>query len=94
MNSKVPDERELIKCEDGGSVYYVPRHVFHRILCEAVRDVPFKMVRYKTGAEMYDMSEREFKEIAREAKATYKYRRMVLVRIDLFEKYLECFHEE
>ena len=50
-----------------------------------------KFVRYKTGADMYDMSERQFKEIAKQAGAVYKLNRMVLVDVKKLDEYLECF---
>jgi hypothetical protein len=50
-----------------------------------------KFVRYSEGAEMYGMSEKKFSRMAKEAKATYKLNRMVLVNLDIFDKYLETF---
>lgn len=50
-----------------------------------------KFVRYKEGAEMYSMCQSKFERMAREAKATYKLDKLVLVNTDLFEKYLETF---
>ena len=40
---------------------------------------------------MYDMSERQFKEIAKQAGAVYKLNRMVLVDVKKLDEYLECF---
>ena len=40
---------------------------------------------------MYGMSEKKFSRMAKEAKATYKLNRMVLVNLDIFDKYLETF---
>ena len=37
------------------------------------------------------MSERQFKQIAKDAGAIYKINRMVLVSIELLDRYLECF---
>ncbi|MCI6432555.1 MAG: DUF6462 family protein [Oliverpabstia sp.] len=51
-----------------------------------------KFVRYKEGAEMYSMCQSKFERMAREAKATYKLDKLVLVNTELFEKYLETFH--
>lgn len=50
-----------------------------------------KFVRYKEGAEMYSMCQSKFERMAREAKATYKLDKLVLVNTELFEKYLEIF---
>lgn len=50
-----------------------------------------RFVRYKTGAELYDMSQSSFEDLAEEAGAKYKIGKMVLVNCDLFEEYLETF---
>lgn len=50
-----------------------------------------KFVRYKEGAEMYGMRQSKFERMARDAKATYKLDKLVLVNTELFEKYLETF---
>ena len=49
-------------------------------------------MRYKTGAELYDMSQSSFEDLAEEAGAKYKIGKMVLVNCDILEKYLETFH--
>ncbi len=50
-----------------------------------------RFVRYKTGAELYDMSQSSFEDLAEEAGAKYKVGKMVLVNCDIFEEYLEAF---
>ena len=50
-----------------------------------------KFVRYKEGAEMYSMCQSKFERMAKDAKATYKLDKLVLVNTELFEKYLETF---
>ncbi len=52
-----------------------------------------KFVRYEEGAKKYSMGLSKFQEMAREAKATYKVDKIVLVNCDVFEKYLETFRE-
>lgn len=52
-----------------------------------------KFVRYEEGARKYSMGLSKFQAMAREAKATYKVDKLVLVNCDLFEKYLETFRE-
>jgi hypothetical protein len=84
------ESRDLIRCEDGNKVYWIPRTTFARMVME-VKLPGTKFVRYRTGAEMYDMSERQFKELAKDAGAVYKINRMVLVNVELFDRYLECF---
>lgn len=51
-------------------------------------------VRYKEGAEMYSMCQSKFEKLAKDAKATYKVNKLVLVNCELFEKYLESFRIE
>lgn len=50
-----------------------------------------RFVRYKTGAELYDMSQSSFEHLAEEAGAKYKIGKMVLVNCEIFEEYLETF---
>ena len=52
-----------------------------------------KFVRYDEGAKKYSMGLSKFQTMAREARATYKIDKMVLVNCELFEKYLETFKE-
>lgn len=52
-----------------------------------------KFVRYKEGAEMYSMCQSKFEKMAKEARATYKLDKLVLVNCDIFEEYLETFHQ-
>ena len=52
-----------------------------------------KFVRYDEGARKYSMGLSKFQALAKEAKATYKVDKLVLVNCDLFEKYLETFRE-
>lgn len=51
-----------------------------------------RFVRYKTGAEIYDMSQSSFEDLADDAGAKYKIGKMVLVNCEIFEAYLETFH--
>ena len=50
-----------------------------------------RFVRYKEGAEIYSMCQSKFEQMAKDAKATYKVGKLVLVNCDIFEKYLETF---
>ncbi len=50
-----------------------------------------KFVRYKEGAEIYSMCQSKFESLAKEAKATYKIDKLVLVNCDIFEEYLELY---
>lgn len=57
----------------------------------ATRRYAKKFVRYKEGAEMYSMCQSKFEEIAKEAKATYKVGKLVLVNTEILDKYLELY---
>ena len=50
-----------------------------------------KFVRYKEGADMYSMSLRKFQDIAKDADAIYKVGKMVLVKTEILDEYLETF---
>ena len=50
-----------------------------------------RFVRYKEGAELYSMSQSKFERIAKDAEATYKLDKVVLVNCDVLEEYLETF---
>lgn len=53
-----------------------------------------KFVRYKEGAEMYSMGIVSFTNLAKEAKAVYKYKNIALVNVKILDEYLELFKEE
>ena len=50
-----------------------------------------RLVRYKERAEMYRMGMNKFQTLAKDAGAILKIDRMVLVDLDVFDKYLESF---
>ena len=52
-----------------------------------------KFVRYGEGAQLYSMSQSTFEKLAKEAKAIYKYNKLVLVITEKIDEYLELFHE-
>ena len=53
-----------------------------------------RFVRYKEGAELYSICQSKFEKMAKEANATYKLDKVVLVNCDIFEAYLETFRVE
>lgn len=53
-----------------------------------------KYVRYKEGALRYSMGLHTFQDLAKEAGAIYKVRRVVLVNTEIFEDFLETFKED
>lgn len=53
-----------------------------------------KFVRYSEGAELYSMGLHSFQELAKDAGAVYRIKRMVLVNTVIIDEYLESFREE
>ena len=56
-----------------------------------VNDKEKKFVRYKEGADMYGMSLRKFQAVATAAEALYQVGKMVLVKVEVMDRYLETF---
>lgn len=52
-----------------------------------------KFVRYEEGAQMYSMGLHTFQELAKEANAIYRIKRIVLVNTEIIDEYLEAFRE-
>ena len=63
----IVDKNQMVWCEYRDSICWVPNHIFARVVLET--KIPEKFVRYKTGADFYDMSERQFRDLAKEADA-------------------------
>ena len=60
---------------------------------ESKRPCEKKIVRNHECAEKYSLGLTKFQALAKEAKATYKIDKVVLVNCEIFEKYLETFRE-
>ena len=56
------------------------------------RDERKKYVRYKEGAEIYSICQKKFEQLAKDANATYKVGKAVLVNLEILDQYLENFH--
>ena len=52
-----------------------------------------KFVKYEEGAAMFSMGIHSFMDLAKEAKAVYRIKRIVLVNTDIIEEYLENFRD-
>lgn len=50
-----------------------------------------RLVRYNEGAQMYSIGINKFQQLAKDAHAILKIDRIVLVDLDIFDKYLETF---
>ena len=53
-----------------------------------------KFVRYEEVAKLYSMGLHTFQQLAKDAKAVYHVKRVVLVNTELIDEYLESFRDE
>ncbi len=53
-----------------------------------------KFVKYDEGAQIMSMGIHAFMELAKEAKAVYRIRRIVLVNMDIIYEYMETYRDE
>lgn len=53
-----------------------------------------KFVRYEEGAKLYSMGLHTFQQLAKDAKAVYHVKRVVLVNTEVIDEYLENFRDE
>lgn len=79
-NSKKPDKAEVVS----------PEEQLRKSLLGEMK----KFVRYDEGAELYSMGRNSFEKLAKEAKATYHYGRIVLVNTELVNEFMENFKDE
>ncbi len=84
------DNEDMVECHFRGAVYHIPDKVFFSVLARSQVDGK-KFVRYKEGARLYSMSEREFYNLAHEANAVYKRNKMALIKLDDIDRFLEYF---
>ena len=59
-----------------------------------LKDGRKKFVRYEEGAALYSMGLHSFQDLAKDAGAVYRVKRMVLVNTQLIDEYLERFRDE
>lgn len=53
-----------------------------------------KYVRYAEGAELYSLGLHTFQQLAKDARAVYHVKGVVLVNTETINEYLECFRDE
>ena len=92
VNGRVSDEKRMVECHYNGAVIMVPLKIFLAMTMRTQYDER-RFVRYKEGAKIYGMSEREFNKLAHDARAVYKRNKMALVKLDIIDRYLEYFRE-
>lgn len=82
------DDNKMVECFYKDSVIRIPKKLLRAMTLRLQFDNR-KFVRYKEGAQIYGMSEREFMRLSHEANAVYKRNRLVLVNVDVLDKYME-----
>ncbi len=51
-----------------------------------------KFRRYKDAAQYYGVGLKTIEKMAKDAKATYKFEKLVLINCEILEKYFELYH--
>lgn len=89
-NDRVATEN-MVLCKYEDSVYEIPYKLFMQMAART-QDPKRKYIRYKEGAYLYSMSEREFNNLAHEANAVVKKNMMALVDMEIIDKFMEFYH--
>ena len=92
MRKSLFNEEEMVECHYNGAIINIPVKIFVAMTMRTQYDGK-KFVRYKEGAEIYSMSEREFYKLAHDANAVYKRNKMALVNMEILDKYMEYYRE-
>ena len=93
VRKEANDNQEMVECHYNGAIIHIPVKLFTAMTMRT-QFYERKFVRYKDGAKMYGMSEREFYNLAHDAKAVYKRNKMALISIELIDKFMEYYREE
>lgn len=86
------DNMQMVECHYNGAIIKIPVRLFLAMTFRLQYDNK-KFVRYKEGAQMYGMSEREFYKLAHDAEAVYKRNKMALVKVEILDKFMEFYKE-
>ena len=86
------DNKQMVECFFKGTVIRIPAQLFHAMTIRTQFDNR-KFVRYKEGAQIYGMSEREFYNLAHEAGAVYKRNKIALVNLEILDKFMVSYRE-
>ena len=92
-DENLDNNKQMVECHYNGSIIQIPVRLFNSMTFRMQYDNK-KFVRYKDGAQMYGMSEREFYKLAHDAKAVYKRNKMVLINVAIIDKFMEFYREE
>lgn len=84
--------KNLVFCKHDDDAYEIPSAVFTTLMIRT-QSGQKRYVRYKEGAYLYSMSDREFVRLAHDAEAVIKRNAVVLVDTVILEKFMEFFRE-
>lgn len=76
-----------MECHYNGKTFFIPTEMMSRVLL-GVEVEKRRFVRYKTGAYLFNTSERVFNQLANDADAVYKYYGCALVDPDEVEAHV------
>lgn len=77
-----------VECHYNGTTTLISIKMFQSMM-ERMQYDNRKFVRYRDGAQIYGMSEREFNKLAHDANAVYKRGKLALVKLELVDKFME-----
>lgn len=86
------DNTQMVDCHFKGTVIQIPVQLFQAMTMRTQFDNR-KFVRYKEGAQIYGVSEREFNNLAHEAGAVYKRNKIALVNLEILDKFMASYRE-
>ena len=89
---KTARNENMVECHYNGTIIYVPVKVFLHVTMGMQYDHK-KFIRYKEGAKIFSMSEREFNKLAHDAGAIYKRNKMVLVNTEILDRFMEYYRQ-
>ena len=87
------DEKEQVRCEYRNATFYISTQLFSRLVMRT-RIPDKKYCRLKEGAELFAMSEKDFRMLAYQARAVFTKDKTVLVRIADIDEYLSRCEDE
>ncbi len=89
----IPDlekDGDSVECNYKGTIIRIPKKQFLEMAFRMQLGNK-KFVRYKEGAIIYGMSQREFYKLAHDADAVYKRNSMALVNTEILDRFMESY---
>ena len=85
-------DSDLVECKYKGTIIKIPKKQFVEMTFRMQLGNK-KFIRYKEGAIIYGMSQREFYKLAHDADAVYKRNSMALVNTEILDRFMESYRE-